>query len=115
MAHQITVEEAANHLPELVREVRNGRDVVLLQDRLPVARLVPLEDEDEPAIRVPALLRQWQQEHGLPTRPDGQGHTSVQELFAQWDQEDAGLTPEEAAAERHLWEDRQKKHQAVSL
>ena len=60
-------------------------------------------------------LRQWQQEYGLPARPDGKQHTSVEELFAQWDAEDARLTPAEATAEQQIWEDYQKNHQSVAL
>lgn len=52
--------------------------------------------------RVNALLGQWQHMYGLPSRPDGKFHTPVRELFAQWEDEDAQLTPEEAEAERHL-------------
>lgn len=144
--HQVTLEEAAGHLPELIREAHNGQEIVLLQDQQPVAKLVSLTDDvssgeiaalamsggafdwlaDEPELhddtggepltdRVPALLRQWQQEYGLPVRPDGQVHTSVQELFAQWEREDSSLTPEEADAEQRLWEDHQKNHPKVSL
>lgn len=70
---------------------------------------------ENPVARVSALLRQWQQEHGLPPRPDGQPHTSVQELLAQWDAEDAQLTAEEVEAERQLWEDIEQSHQEVML
>ena len=45
MAHQVTLEEAAGHLPELVLEARNGQEVVLFQDQRPVAKLVSLTDE----------------------------------------------------------------------
>lgn len=146
MAHQVTLEEAAGHLPELVREAHNGEEIVLFQDQRPVAKLVSLTDEvnateiaaltmsggafdwlaDEPELyddtggellkeRVPTLLRQWQQEYGLPVRPNGKAHTPVQELFAQWEDEDSRLTPEEADAEQRLWEDHQKGHEKVSL
>lgn len=70
---------------------------------------------DESAARVPALLRQWQQEFGLPTRPDGKGHTSAEELFAEWDADDAQRTPEEAEAEQRLWEEYQSDRQGVTL
>lgn len=40
MTHQVTLEEAALHLPELVQEVHHGQEVVLLRDQQPVARLV---------------------------------------------------------------------------
>lgn len=72
-------------------------------------------DAEDPTARVNSLLRQWQQEYGLPRRPDGRVHTSAEELFAQWDAEDAQLTPEEAEAERHHWEDIQTEHQGVTI
>lgn len=72
-------------------------------------------DTDDPVIRVNALLRQWQQQYGLPPRPDGQVHTSAQELFAQWDVEDALLTPQEAEAERNLWPADQPEHERVTI
>ena len=40
MTHQITLEEAALHLPELIQEVHHGQEVVLLLNHQPVARLV---------------------------------------------------------------------------
>lgn len=40
MTHQVTLEEAALHLPELVQEVHHGQEIVLLRDQQPVARLV---------------------------------------------------------------------------
>ena len=58
------------------------------------------DEKNAPMAPVSALLYQWQQEYGLPPRPDGQTHTSVQELVAQWNEEDAWLTPEEVQAER---------------
>ena len=38
---QVTLEEAAAHLPELVREARGGQEIVLMDGLQPVARLVP--------------------------------------------------------------------------
>lgn len=45
MAHQVTLEEAATHLPELIREVRGGQDIVFTDGRFPVARLVGVEED----------------------------------------------------------------------
>ena len=53
-------------------------------------------DKTDSRDRVLALLRQWQQEYGLPPRPDGRKHIPVSELFAEWVAEDANMTPEEA-------------------
>jgi len=119
IAHQVTLEEAATHLPELVREAHRGQEIIFTQGIEPVAKLVPVGDDTpsdcladepnmspvEPADRIASLLRQWQHQFGLPPRPDGKIHTSVEELFAQWEQEDALLTPEEAEAARQIWED----------
>lgn len=55
--------------------------------------------------RVASLLRQWQQAEGLPTLGNGATHTPVAELFAQWEAEDANLTPEEIEAEQRFWEE----------
>jgi hypothetical protein len=55
--------------------------------------------------RVAALLQTWRRAEGLPTLGDGATHTPVAELFAQWEAEDAQLTPEEVEAERRFWED----------
>lgn len=52
---------------------------------------------------VQTLLQQWQQEYGLPPRPDGKVGTSAKEIFAEWDAEDAELTSEEATADQQLW------------
>ena len=150
MAQQVTLEEAASHLPELVREARGGQEIVFMEGQRPVARMVPVGDDlptaseiaqlamaggafawlaDEPdtyddtsgealhvpAFHVPALLRQWQQEYGLPPRPDGKAHTSVEELLTQWDKEDAALTPEEAEAAQCLWVEHENSHPQVSI
>lgn len=40
--HQISLEDAAARLPQLVAEAGNGEDVILMQNNQPVARLVPV-------------------------------------------------------------------------
>jgi len=45
MAHQVTLEEAATHLPELIREARGGQDIVLTDGRFPLARLVGVGED----------------------------------------------------------------------
>lgn len=69
--------------PEIETTVRQyaEREGISLNELM--ARFFPPIEEDA-VIRVNALLRQWQQEYGLPSRPDGKVHTSAQELFAQW-------------------------------
>ena len=42
---QVTVEEAALRLPELIRESAAGEEIVLTQNGLPAAKLVPLKSE----------------------------------------------------------------------
>jgi len=145
MAHQVTLQEAAGQLSALVREAQAGREVVLLDGIRPVAKLTPLADgsvssddiaqlamaggafdwlADEPDLyddapdvvfEVRKRLQQWQQEYGLPPRPDGLTHTPVQELFATWAEEDARLTPEEVAAEQRIWHNSQQSRQEVTL
>ncbi len=44
---QITLEEAATHLPELVREVRGGQEIIFTDGHQPVARLISM-GEDTP-------------------------------------------------------------------
>ena len=39
---QVTLEEAAAHLPELVQEARGGQEIVFTDGLQPVARLVPM-------------------------------------------------------------------------
>ncbi|MDQ2800584.1 MAG: type II toxin-antitoxin system prevent-host-death family antitoxin [Armatimonadota bacterium] len=48
MAQQFTLEEAASHLPELVREVRGGQEIVFMDGQQPVARLIPIIRDDPP-------------------------------------------------------------------
>lgn len=100
--------------PEIEITVRRyaEREGVSLDELM--ARVFPPVEEDAVA-RVNALLRQWQQEYGLPNRPDGRVHTSAQELFAQWEAEDAQLTTQEAEAERSLWPTDQPEHQRVTI
>ncbi len=70
MTHQVTLEEAAGHLSELVRQVRNGQDVVLLQDRLPVARLVALSDDAPTAFEMAQLAMAGGAFNWLADEPD---------------------------------------------
>jgi prevent-host-death family protein len=55
---QVTVDEAGAQLGRLLQAAREGEEVVLTQDDLPVARLVPLD-----------LV---QQEHGQSKKPRAQ-------------------------------------------
>ncbi len=48
MAYQVTLEEAASHLPELVREAHGGEEILFTEGQRPVAKLVPVGD-DTPA------------------------------------------------------------------
>jgi len=73
----------------------------------PAPQEVPAPDAEKE--RVLALLRQWQKEYGMPPRPDGKEHTSVAELLAEWEAEDAKLTPEEVQAEQRFWEDYERE------
>ena len=51
---QITLEEAATRLPELIREANAGEEVVLTENNLPVAKLITLSspgNEPKPRAR----------------------------------------------------------------
>lgn len=43
--YQVTLEEAATRLPELIREASGGGEVVLTQNNHPVARLIAVTQE----------------------------------------------------------------------
>ncbi len=43
--YQITLDEAAGRLPELVRELKQGDEVILMENEMPLARLLPPEPE----------------------------------------------------------------------
>lgn len=59
-----------------------------------------------PENAVQNLLALWQAEYGLPTPPGGS--KTLTELSAEWQAEDADLTPEEREAERSFWEQRER-------
>lgn len=40
--HQVSIQEAANSLPGLIKEALQGTEVVITQDNKPVAKLEPL-------------------------------------------------------------------------
>ena len=66
------------------------------------------EEENDPRVRVHALLTQWQAEDNTPFRPAvlmKSGETPTQALFRKWAEEDARMTEEEKAAEDQLWKD----------
>jgi hypothetical protein len=90
----------------------------LLARAFPPVRTETTPDEaavDDSAARINTLLRRWQREYGLPTRPDGKVHTPVAELFAQWDAEDTALTSEELDAEQRLWENIEQRSSGVTI
>jgi prevent-host-death family protein len=39
--HTVTVEEAKSRLADLVKEVQDGREVVIVQDNAPIVKMVP--------------------------------------------------------------------------
>lgn len=53
MAYQVTLEEAAVRLPELVRE---GQEVILLNGSRPVAKLTPMSENGGPSAHEIAAL-----------------------------------------------------------
>lgn len=83
---------------------REGISVDDLIVRTFTSKQAPLPTEaDSEKERVLALLRQWQQEYGLPV-PRG-GYKPLSQLFAEWNAEDAQMTDEEREEERRFWED----------
>lgn len=48
--YQVTLEEAAARLPELIQEVGAGEEVVLMQNNVPIAKLVSIAS-DRPRAR----------------------------------------------------------------
>lgn len=55
MAHQVTLEEAANTLPQLVREAQSGQEIIFAEGRRPVARLVPLAEDEVSSTEIARL------------------------------------------------------------
>ena len=43
MLRQVTLSEAQTHLPDLVEAVKKGETVLIAENNLPVARLVPVK------------------------------------------------------------------------
>jgi hypothetical protein len=78
-------------------------------------RIVITPIEQDSRDRVMGLLSKWQQEYGLPSRPDGKTYVSVAELMARWDAEDALLTPAEVEAEQRLWDDIVKNRHPIEI
>jgi antitoxin (DNA-binding transcriptional repressor) of toxin-antitoxin stability system len=48
---QVAIEVAAGRLAELVRETSDGEEIILLEDDVPVAKLVPLLTPDRPVVK----------------------------------------------------------------
>ena len=44
---QVTLEEAGARLPELIESAKRGEDIVILRDNIAVARLVPMERDQD--------------------------------------------------------------------
>ena len=68
-----------------------------------------------PVTPVRALLARWQQQYGLPARPDGKEHSSFRELLQQWGEEDSLLAPGEIAVQLRLWDDWQPDREGVAI
>lgn len=45
--YQITLEEAALRLPQLIEETKSGEEIVITQNSIAVARLVPMKNEEQ--------------------------------------------------------------------
>lgn len=111
-----------------VQQIANGKGLTIPRDMLnrvgvgdaaevseEPGRIVITAPEQNTHDRVIGLLNKWQQEYGLPPRPDGEMHTPVAELMARWDAEDALLSPEEIEAEQRLWEDIERDSHPIEI
>jgi prevent-host-death family protein len=66
---QVTIPEARNRLPQLIKSVRAGAEVVIAEGGEPVARLVPVARAPATTTdtgRASAIL-EWLTHHPLPT------------------------------------------------
>ena len=43
--HQVDLNEAKTHLPDLIDEVMNGGEVIITKDKKPIVKLVPVSQE----------------------------------------------------------------------
>ena len=60
----LTVEDAARRLDDVVERVRaNGEAAILVKSGRPVARIVPVPSQRQPADDLIAFLRRWRAEH----------------------------------------------------
>ena len=63
----LTVDDAARCLPDLVEQVHTtGKAALLVKAGRPVARIVPLHDDEKDAKDLVAFLRRWRVEHPEP-------------------------------------------------
>jgi len=45
MALQVNIHEAKTHLSQLLNQVRQGEEIIIARDGIPVARLIPMENQ----------------------------------------------------------------------
>lgn len=82
----------------------------------PVDVVKMLVNEHLPSVTpVRALLTKWQQQYGLPPRPDGKLHSSFRELLQQWQDEDSLLTSEEIVEQNRLWDEWNHDHEGMKI
>ncbi len=81
------IREVKNHLSEYLKRVKQGEIVVITERNVPVARLMPVQKEIQPAIL--ALMKEgvasWQggKPRGAAVPPEVPGNTSIAALVAE--------------------------------
>ncbi len=103
--------ETASRVRE--RAARDGVTIEELLDRFLAqpsqgsqsAPIKPVAEEtsEETHPRVMGILAERQKQYGMPTPPGG--FKTLTELFAEWEAEDANMTPEQVEEELRFWED----------
>jgi hypothetical protein len=93
--------------PDIERRVQEyaAAEGVSIEELIDRAFPSVAETPEQTRERVQALLARRYEETGDTPVP----HKPLAELFAEWDAEDAKMTPEERQAEREFWEDYERE------
>lgn len=75
----IQIGELKSHLSRYIHEVRRGRTVTIVDRRTPVARIVPLEKDDDWEVRPP--VKGAKRLHKVPLPPPLKTKTDVVDLL----------------------------------
>jgi prevent-host-death family protein len=94
MRHTANVAQVKAKLSEYLRQVKSGGEVVITERGIPVARLVPLEAEENRATREERLIRAGilrpaqapRKKLGPPKSQPGAGAAALEALLAERDE-----------------------------